>query len=171
MNPPDKPKESAFCVASSVHQAGQIVSRLQAAGFSNDDITAVLPDDEATRHFAEKNHTQDPGAASKEGKPTPAGLSEIGNLVLPGAGPFIAVEPIEAALEATPKEPTEGGVAGEVRGLGIPEMGARNYEEKIHQGNILIAVRTDKADEIKLAVTIFDQVGGRDIWTTFRPGK
>jgi hypothetical protein len=50
--------------------------------------------------------------------------------------------------------------------MGIPEYEAKQYEGKIRQGNILIAVHSEDSDEVKRAKEIFERVGAHDISST-----
>jgi hypothetical protein len=55
---------------------------------------------------------------------------------------------------------------GGLIGLGIPELEAKRYEGKIHQGNILISVHAENSEEITTAKEIFTRAGALDICTT-----
>ena len=47
--------------------------------------------------------------------------------------------------------------------MGIPELEAKRYEGKVRDGNILISVHTDDADERSRAKDIFKRAGADDI--------
>jgi hypothetical protein len=162
-------QKSVICIAISLPQADQIVARLKAATFSNNDISALFPDKASSRSFAHEMNTKAP-----EGIATGAGgggliggtlgwLAGIGALAIPGAGPFIAAGPIMAALSGAAVGAGIGSVAGGLIGLGIPEVEARRYESSIRQGNVLISVHTDNSEEIARAREIFEQAGAQDI--------
>jgi uncharacterized membrane protein len=59
-----------------------------------------------------------------------------------------------------------GGIAGGLIGMGIPEIAAKRYEGKLHEGNILISVHTESSEEITQAKDIFTHAGAEDICTT-----
>ncbi len=63
-------------------------------------------------------------------------LAGIGALAIPGVGPFVAAGPIMAALGGAAVGATAGGITGTLVGLGIPELEAKQYDEKIRGGNI-----------------------------------
>ena len=50
-------KKSVFCLAQDEVQASNIVENLKNAGFSNNDISVLLPDKSTTREFAHKKAT------------------------------------------------------------------------------------------------------------------
>jgi len=92
-------------------------------------------------------------------------LAGIGALAIPGLGPFIAAGPIMAALSGAAVGATTGGVVGGLVGLGIPEIEAKRYDEKLRKGNYLIAVHTDESDDVDRAKDIFKNAGAEDIST------
>jgi len=97
-------KTSVICIVASVTQAESIVDQLKAAGFSNNDISVLLPDKTGTRDFAHEKRTKAPeGATTGAGTGALLGgalgwLVGIGALAIPGIGPFVAAGPIAAAL-------------------------------------------------------------------------
>ena len=80
------------------------VVALRAAGFSNNDISVLFPQNESTREFAHEKNTKAPeGSSAGAGTGVVLGgglgwLVGIGALAIPGLGPFIAAGPIMAAL-------------------------------------------------------------------------
>lgn len=163
---------SVFCIASSEAQATEIVSQLRLAGFSDNDISALLPDRSGTRDFAHKNSTKAPeGAMAGAGAGGTVGgvlglLAGIGALAIPGLGPFIAAGPIMAALSGAAVGAAVGGLTGALIGLGIPELEAKRYEGKIKDGNILISAHSENSDETKAAKRVFEAAGATDIVTS-----
>ncbi len=163
--------KSVLCIATSLSQAELIVDSLKNAGFSNNDISVLLPDKEGTRDFAHDKGTKAPeGAVAGAGSGLVVGgvlgwLAGIGALAIPGLGPFIAAGPIMAALSGAAIVGTVGGIAGALIGLGVPEYEAKRYEGKVKEGNILISVHTDDSDEVRTAKDIFERNGASDIAT------
>ena len=162
-------KKSVLCIATTRNQAMLIVDRLKMENFSNNDISALFPDTDTTRDFAHEKNTKAPeGAVTGAGSGGVLGgalgwLAGIGALAIPGAGPFIAAGPIVAALSGAAVGAAVGGIAGALIGVGIPEYEARRYESKVKEGNILLSVHTENADEIRRAKRIFEESGAEDI--------
>jgi len=161
--------KSVFCVVNNEARAGDIVDALKTAGFSNNDISVLLPDKAGTRDFAHEKNTKAP-----EGEVTGGvtggilggalgWLAGIGTLAIPGIGPFIAAGPIMAALSGAAVGAAAGGVVGVLIGMGIPEFEAKRYESKIREGNILLSVHTEDSQESKLAKEIFERFDAQDI--------
>jgi hypothetical protein len=164
--------KAVIAIAKSEDQAVRIVEQLKAAGFSNNDVSVLLPDRAGSRDFAHEHHTKAP-----EGAATGAvvgGLAAgalgwlvgIGSLAIPGVGPLIAAGPIMAALSGAAAGGAVGGLAGALVGIGIPEYEAKQYEGKVKNGNILISVHTDDSKQRQLAKEIFERAHAEDISAT-----
>jgi hypothetical protein len=162
-------KKAVFGIAKTEQQAIRITNDLRSAGFSNNDISVLLPDKEGTRDFAHEQHTKAPeGAVSGVVAGGIIGgafgwLVGIGSLAIPGLGPFIAAGPILAALSGVAAGGTVGGITGALVGMGIPEYEAKRYEGKIRGGNILISVHAESSDEVSRAKQIFKDADAEDI--------
>ncbi|MRR38614.1 DUF3341 domain-containing protein [bacterium] len=162
-------KRSVFCLARDEAQAIRIVDDLKSAGFSNNDISVLLPDKGSTREFAHEKGTKAPeGAATGAGTGGVIGgvlgwLVGIGSLAIPGLGPFIAAGPIMAALSGAAVGATAGGLIGALVGMGIPEYEAKRYESRIREGRILLSVHSENRDQTKRAKEIFERAGAEDI--------
>lgn len=163
---------SVYCIAPSVSSANAIVDRLRAAAFTDNDISVLLPDRSGTRDFAHEKNTKAPeGATAGAGAGGLVGgtiglLAGVGLLAIPGVGPFVAAGPIMAALSGLAVGATVGGIAGGLIGLGIPEIEAKRYADKIKDGNILISVHCDDSAEVSKAKDIFNDSGATDIAST-----
>lgn len=156
-------KKAVFCLARDEAQASKIVADLKSAGFSNNDISVLLPDKRSTRDFAHEKQTKAPegattGAVSGGAIGGVLGwLTGIGALAIPGLGPFIAAGPIMAALSGVAVGGVTGGVVGALIGMGIPEYEAKRYESMVKEGRALISVHSENADETRRAKEIFER--------------
>ncbi|HEX5445222.1 MAG TPA: hypothetical protein VFW87_15390, partial [Pirellulales bacterium] len=90
-------------------------------------------------------------------------MAGIGALAIPGLGPFIAAGPIMATLGGAAVGATVGGVTGALIGMGLPEFEAKQYEDKIKGGNILIAVDARDGDDAKRVEHILEDAEAEDI--------
>src|ERR1700688_361658 len=96
----DSKNKAVFGIYKSISHAEATVDQLLAAGFSNGDVSVLLPDSESTRDFAHHKDTKAPEGATTG--VTAGGaiggtlgvLAGIGALAIPGLGPFIAAGPI-----------------------------------------------------------------------------
>ncbi|MET0255014.1 MAG: hypothetical protein ABW193_04435 [Luteibacter sp.] len=164
-------KASVYCTTRTVEQAENIVLELKQAGFTSDDISALLPDRRGTRDFAHEHHTKAPEGATTGGVlglGLGAGLgwlAGVGALAIPGIGPFIAAGPIMAALGGAAVGTATGGVIGALVGMGIPEFEAKRYDAKVREGSILISVHTDSGRQRDVAKDVFKRNNADDIST------
>lgn len=148
------------------------VEAFKTAGFSNNDVSALFPENKGTKEFAHEKNTKAPeGAATGAGTGAVLGgglgwLAGIGALAIPGLGPFIAAGPIMAALAGAGVGGAVGGLTGALVGMGIPEYEAKRYEGRVKDGGILISVHSDSSDETKRAKEILQQTGAQDISST-----
>ncbi len=162
---------SVYCTTKTIAQAENIVNALKTAGFSNNDISALMPDKRTTKDFAHEHNTKAPEGAATGGV-TGLGvgaavgwLAGIGALAIPGVGPFIAAGPIMAAMSGAAVGTAAGGIIGGLVGMGIPEFEAKRYDAKVRDGNILISVHTDDRQQRAAAKEIFERGGADDIST------
>jgi len=162
-------KTAVFGIYKTVNQAEQTVDRLLSAGFTNDDISVLLPDNQGTKDFAHQKNTKAPeGTATGVTTGGVIGgtlglLAGIGSLAIPGVGPFIAAGPIMGALAGVGVGGAVGGLIGALVGMGIPEFEAKRYEGRIKEGGVLLSVHCDTSDEISRAKDLLKQTGGQDI--------
>src|SRR5262245_44359382 len=121
-------------------QAEHAVERLSAKGFSNNDISVLMPDPHSTREFAVEKNTKAPEgtATGAVGGGVIGGalglLAGIGALTIPGIGPMIAAGPIVSTLAGIGAGGAVGGLLGALAGLGVPEYEAKRYEGHVKDG-------------------------------------
>lgn len=148
------------------------VEALKGRGFSNNDVSALFPENQGTKDFAHEKHTKAPeGATAGAGTGALLGgglgwLVGIGALAIPGLGPFIAAGPIVAALAGSGVGGAVGGLTGALVGMGIPEYEAKRYEGRVKDGGILLSVHSDTSDRTKQAKEILEHTGAQDISST-----
>jgi uncharacterized protein (TIGR02271 family) len=161
--------KAVFAIATSEQQASRIVDELKSGGFSKDDVSVIFADKRSSKEFAHEKNTKAPegattGAAAGGVLGGALGwLAGAGAIAIPGVGPLIAAGPIMAALSGAAVGAATGGIAGGLIGLGIPEYEAKRYENRVREGNILISVHSDSADETRRAKEIFERNGAEDI--------
>lgn len=165
-------QRAVFGLARDEEHTSRIVENLKTAGFSNNDISVLMPDKRSTREFAHEKGTKAP-----EGTATGAltggaiggvlgWLTGIGALAIPGLGPFIAAGPIMAALSGAAVGGTAGGLVGALIGMGIPEYEAKRYESRVKEGRALISVHSENSEEARRAKEILERAGAEGISST-----
>lgn len=164
--------KSVYAIAISEGQANQIVDTLTKSQFSSNDISVLFPDKKTTHEFSHEKNTKAPeGAVTGAATGGVVGgalglLAGIGALAIPGVGPLIAAGPLLAALSGVAAGATVGGITGGLIGLGIPEIEAKRYENRIAEGNILISVLAATGDDVNRAKEILKNAGAEDISVT-----
>jgi hypothetical protein len=149
--------------------AERAVDRIIAAGFSNNDISVLLPDSQSSKEFAHEKNTKAPeGTATGVTTGGVVGgtlglLAGIGALAIPGIGPFIAAGPIMGALAGLGVGGAVGGLIGALVGMGIPEYEAKRYEGRVKEGGVLLSVHCDTSEEISRAKDLLKDTGAEDI--------
>jgi hypothetical protein len=160
---------AVFGIYKSAAQAELAVDRIMTAGFSNNDISVLLPDTQNSREFAHEKNTKAPEGTTTG--VTTGGvvggalglLAGIGALAIPGVGPFIAAGPIMGALAGLGVGGAVGGLIGALVGMGIPEYEAKRYEGRVKAGGVLLSVHCDTSDEISRAKDLLKATGAEDI--------
>jgi len=160
---------AVFGIYATPGTAESAVDHLLAKGFTNEDISVLLPDDESTKAFAHEKNTKAPeGTATGVTTGGVIGgtlglLAGIGALAIPGVGPLIAAGPIMATLAGVGVGGAVGGVVGALVGMGIPEFEAKRYEGAVKDGGTLLSVHCDTSEEIDTAKASLNETGARDI--------
>jgi len=161
--------KAVFGIYDSTVQAERAVDTLLRAGFSNNDVSVLMPDDSSTREFAHKKDTKAPEGTTTG--VTTGGLlggtlgvlAGIGPLAIPGVGPFIAAGPIMGGLAGLGVGGAVGGLIGALVGMGIPEYEAKRYEGRLKTGGVLLSVHCDTSEEITRAKDLLKSTGAEDI--------
>lgn len=129
--------------------AERAYNSMTSRGYRQDDINLLMSDDTRKKHFSDAD--TDLGSKAMEGAGvggaigTTAGailgaLAAIGTSVLvPGLGLVIA-GPLAGALAGAGAGAATGGLIGALIGSGIPEDRAKEYEDDIKNGRIVMGV-------------------------------
>jgi hypothetical protein len=160
---------AVFGIYKSRAQAESAVDRIFAAGFSQNDISVLLPDTQSSKEFAHEKNTKAPEGTTTG--VTTGGvvggtlglLAGIGALAIPGVGPLIAAGPIVASLAGLGVGGAVGGLIGALVGMGIPEYEAKRYEGQVKDGGVLLSVHCDTTEDISRAKDLLKQTGAEDI--------
>jgi hypothetical protein len=160
---------AVFGIFPSLAGAEQCVNALLSAGFRNDDISVLAPDQETTRQLATEKNTKTPEGATAGA--TTGGviggtiglLAGIGALAIPGVGPLIAAGPIMGALAGLGAGAATGGIIGALVGLGMPEYEAKRYEGRVKNGGVLVSVHCDNSEWVDRAKDVLERNGAEDV--------
>jgi uncharacterized protein YjbJ (UPF0337 family) len=128
-------------------------------GYTKDDVNLMMTDETRNRYFSDTDADdsalgskalEGAGAGSAIGGTLGAiigGIAAIGtNVLLPGLG-LIVAGPLAAALAGAGAGGLTGGLVGALIGSGIPEDRAREYEEGVKSGGIVMGVNPRSDDD------------------------
>lgn len=130
-------------------EATRAIEDLKQQGFGTEDISVIAKDRDEVNTINDETGTKAPeGLASGAATGGVLGgvtglLAGLGALAIPGIGPIVAAGPIAATLTGAAVGAGAGGLVGGLIGLGIPEEEAKEYDEFVEEGRILVLVETD----------------------------
>lgn len=124
------------------------VRALEAAGFSNDDVSLVANQgDGATNDTTDTNAGTGTATGASIGTLLGGGaglLAGIGALAIPGIGPIVAAGWLVAALTGAGVGAAAGGLLGGLTSAGVSDEDAQVYAEGVRRGGNLVTVRADE---------------------------
>jgi uncharacterized membrane protein len=129
--------------------AQRAVETLRTSPLKLDDVSIVA---RATDSTAATGNSDDVSAG--QGATVGAvwgGLVGLAALLIPGVGPFIAFGALGAALTGVVTGAVVGGISAALIDFsGIPEDEARSYEQQVHAGKTLVAVKARDEDALEV---------------------
>jgi hypothetical protein len=162
-------ESAAFGIFATRSNAEAAVDQLTLAGFSNQDISALLSNKVESQAFATDNQTNAAqGATAGAGVGCIVGgtlglLAGIGALAIPGVGPMIVAGPLMASLAGLGVGGAVGGLVGALIGMGIPEFEAKCYDSRVRDGAILLAVHCASSEAVCRAREVLEAGGAQDL--------
>ncbi|MFC4775917.1 general stress protein [Paenibacillus sp. GCM10023252] len=130
-------------------EAIRAIESLKRQGYTSDEISIVAKNRDDVNDVSEETGTMAPeGLASGAAAGGVLGgvtglLAGLGLLAIPGIGPILAAGPIAATLTGAAVGAGAGGLVGGLIGLGIPEEEAKQYNDYVKEGRILVLVESD----------------------------
>lgn len=159
--------------------ASAVVTRLEEAGISHDNISVIANEEAHGRHTSSLtgtssapgtptvtgNHPADPAsptdtdgsAGAKRGAVAgtvvggaAALLAGIGAIAIPGIGPLVAAGWLVATLTGAGVGAAGGSLLGALTGAGVSHEEAETYNEGVRRGGTVVAVRAEDADAARI---------------------
>jgi hypothetical protein len=144
-------------------QAQAALDDLEQAGFPRDDISLVLQQPGSPAEVGAGQTKADQGMATgASAGAVLGGLAGLAALAIPGIGPLLAAGPIAAALGAMGGDAL-GGLVGSFTGLGIPTEQAKQFEDAVRAGGVVVAAKVADREEEQRASRILEQHRPRNI--------
>ncbi len=144
-----------------IKQAEQVVFDLKEAGFSPEAISVAAKDMAGLSELkAEgvKETTDGAVGGALGGGALGAVLGWLlagGTALIPGIGPVVAAGIFAATVSGAVIGGALGGIAGALVASGLPEEHAREYEEQLKSGRVLVVVKTPDAQALVTAKKVF----------------
>ncbi|MDB5081319.1 MAG: YsnF/AvaK protein [Chloroflexi bacterium] len=152
-------------------RAEQVVYDLKAAGFSPESVSVAAKDMSSLSELKAdgvKETTDGAVGGALGGGALGAALGWLlagGTALIPGIGPIVAAGIFTATVGGALIGSTLGGVAGALVATGLPEEHAREYEEHLKSGRVLVVVKIPDAEALVSAKKVFasnQSTGQRD---------
>lgn len=149
--------------------AGSAVSELSNKGYTKDVSVVAKNTDNAEVQTHEVK--QDVSDGTAVGAATGAALGAVGailvgaaSFVLPGLG-LVVLGPLATILSGTAAGAITGGVVGALVDWGVPDEQAKDYEERIMRGEVLVAVTAGEDKEMEINQT-FNKYGAEETYSS-----
>lgn len=143
-------------------QAENAAMRLMESGFTSEDISFLLhihsgSDRDAVESMDVTSKSAEKGRSALGG--ALGSITNIGALAIPEVGKFIAGGPVRAILSSI----GNSGLTGAFVGMGIRGEDARQLEERIRAGGVMLSVRCSSSVSVTRAENLLKQAGAQDI--------
>jgi uncharacterized membrane protein len=159
--------------------AEEALRELKSSGFPMDRVSVLAKDADRNDNIAGAEVRDRGETESQEG----AGIGAVTGtllggmggllvgleaLLIPGVGPFLAAGTIATTLAGAGIGAASGAIIGALTGLGIPEEEARDYSDRVSQGEYLVLIEGTET-EIQRAAAVLSNHGIRQwrIYDTF----
>lgn len=144
------------------------IDGLRSSGYTDDEISIITKDEEKYNSLTAKvgkdiTNKKTSASGASAGAVTGGTIGGLGGLLLglgalaiPGVGPIVAAGPIATAITGALAGGAVGGLAGALIDYGVPEVEAKEYEERINEGDILVLVDEDEVKRDKVYDTFYE---------------
>lgn len=146
---------------------------IRSRGYNDDDVNLMMSDETRNSWFSNSDSAlgdkamEGAGAGSAIGGTLGAVIGAIAaigtNVVLPGLG-LIVAGPFAAALAGAGAGGLTGGLVGALIGAGIPEDRAKEYEEGVRNGGLVVGVNPRNDDDADYFANTFQTHRGESIY-------
>ncbi|WP_087974795.1 general stress protein [Oceanobacillus rekensis] len=151
-------------VFSNVKNAEKAIKDLQAQGYGKEDISVFAKNKDKVKDIEEETNTDVSSNKGGRGKNAGKGVGigaasggvlggisglivEAGLLTIPGVGPLLAAGPLATTLAGLGIGASGGGLVGALVGAGIPEEQAKQYEQYLKDGKVIVLVEANENNE------------------------
>lgn len=158
-----------ICTAPESFDIDTLVARLRKVAASAVDISLLVADrpgsiaDSLATRLAQRPAVRVARRAGSIAGGVVGLLAGAGILTIPGMGLYLAAGPIIAALSGAAVGAAFGGISGVLVGMGLSEVEAQHYEDRLRAGALLLAVRARRAADLAAVQRILERARLDDI--------
>lgn len=148
-------EERVFGTFRDRESAERAYNSLGSRGYTDDDVNLMMTDETRKKHFSDQDTELGSKAMEGAGAGAAIGGTTVGvlgalaaigtSIALPGLG-LILAGPLVAGLAGAGAGGLAGGLIGSLIGWGIPEEHAKQYEQELKNGGIVMGV-TPRSEE------------------------
>ena len=165
---PDLGRRTVIGVFDRFQQADEAAAALHAAGFGEEDISVVRQEEGSAPAVSADETKANAGVVT--GVSVGAvigGALGLAALAIPGLG-LVVAGPLAAALGGAVAGGALGALAGSFAGLGVPTEQAKEYEQAVRSGGVVVAVKTPDEESAQRATELLGRFGARSA-TSYQP--
>jgi hypothetical protein len=166
---------TVFALYGSRDAAESAADKLIQSGVTSSNISVLLPEQvPALTH----DTRLEPNLANQTSTaPTSRGifsgalgvLAGLSMLALPGLGPLVGEGTLKAGLTSLGVSGAVGNFAKYLINLGVPELEAKRYEDRLQQQAVLFTVRCDTPEQAGRLSEPMNETGAQDLCTVVEP--
>ncbi len=157
-------------VFDSSDEAQRALEQLRADGLGPDEVSVMMRDTHVTESIQEQAASSPVAGGAAAGAALGGllgGLAgwmvAIGAIAIPGVGLVVGAGALAAMLAGIALGAATGGLIGGLLSLGVPEDEARQYEDHLREGRVLLTVHPSPDFEIARATGILEANGAYDV--------
>lgn len=169
VNAPTNTKHTVVGVFDGPDHAERALNGLKDRGFTPEQVSVVAQDKADVKQMAE-NTDMAGGEGAAAGAVTGGVLGGLAGfligisaLVIPGIGPIVGTGIIVSTLAGAGIGAVAGGLVGALTAQGVDENDAREYEEHVKQGRILLTAHAATEQQEQQAREVFNSVEGGSV--------
>ncbi|MGH2370630.1 MAG: DUF3341 domain-containing protein, partial [Chloroflexota bacterium] len=166
---PNLQRRTVIGVFDRYQQADAAAAALREAGHTDEQVSVVRREEGSPpAESADETKAATGTVAGASAGALVGGALGLLALTIPGIGPLVAAGPIAAALSGAVAGGAVGALAGSFAGLGVPTEHAKEYEEAVRSGAVVVAVQAPDEEAASRTTDLLTQHGARSA-TSYQP--
>ena len=161
--------QAVICIIRTQLQVEEIITRLRGIGIGTGEISLVLLERNGLLGLVRDRDAHINGSKAREVAPSgPIGgvmgmLTGIGTFTISGAGVHITAGPLASRLAGDRRGAAAIGIVDSLAAVGVSQVKAREFEQQVRQGGILLGVHTMLSGQIGNVTATLSKLRAEDI--------